>query len=101
MLPYCRAMANVNIVEERAKHYGPVGPNIERIAALWSAYLGSPVTAHDVAWMMVLLKCSRSRVDPTHLDNYEDAHGYVEIAEAMRIRELLTEVGERRKGSFE
>ena len=101
MLPYCRPMPNVKILDERAKHYGPVGPNIERIAALWSAYLGSPVSAHDVGWMMVLLKCSRSRVDPNHLDNYEDAHGYVGIAEAMRNREMLNEIGERRKDSFE
>lgn len=93
-------MPNVKILDERAKHYGPVGPNIERIAALWSAYLGTQVTAHDVGWMMVLLKCSRSRVDPNHLDNYEDAHGYVGIAETMRMREKLTEIGERRKESL-
>jgi hypothetical protein len=94
-------MPNVTILDERAKHYGPVGPNIERIAALWSAYLGSRVTAHDVGWMMVLLKCSRSRVDPNHLDNYEDAHGYVGIAEAMRLRETFEEMEQRRKESFE
>jgi len=94
-------MANVKILDERAKHYGPVGPNIERIAALWSAYLGARVTPHDVGWMMVLLKCSRSRVDPSHLDNYEDAHGYVGIAEAMRLRETFEEMERRRKDTFE
>jgi hypothetical protein len=94
-------MANVKILDERAKHYGPVGPNIERIAALWSAYLGSRVTPHDVGWMMVLLKCSSSRVDPSHLDNYEDAHGYVGIAEAMRLRETFEEMERRRKDTFE
>jgi hypothetical protein len=51
--------------------------------------------------MMVLLKCSRSRVDPNHLDNYEDAHGYVGIAEAMRLRETFEEMEQRRKESFE
>lgn len=94
-------MSNARILDERAKHYGPVGPNIERIAALWSAYLGQPIKAHDVGWMMVLLKCSRSRVDPNHLDNYEDAHGYVDIAAAMRNREMLHEIGEARKDTFE
>lgn len=94
-------MDNANILDERARHYGPVGPNIERTAALWSAYLGTRVMAHDVGWMMVLLKCSRSRVDPNHLDNYEDAHGYVAIAEAMRNREMLQEIGESRKDTFE
>ena len=94
-------MPNVTILEERAKHYGPVGPNIERIAALWSAYLGTSISAHDVGWMMTLVKCSRSRVDPNHLDNYEDARGYVTIAEQMRNREFLNEVEERRKASFD
>jgi hypothetical protein len=89
-----------DILDQRAKHYGPVGPNIERIAALWSAYLGSNITAHDVGWMMVLVKVSRSRVDPNHLDNYEDARGYATIAEQMRNRELLQEIGERRKGTL-
>lgn len=90
-----------DILKQRAKHYGPVGPNIERIAALWSAYLGYPVRAHDVGWMMVLVKCSRSRVDPDHLDNYEDARGYTTIAEQMRNREFLQDLGERRKGTLD
>ena len=94
-------MGNVSIIDERAKHYGPVGPNIERVAAMWSAYLGVPIKAHDVAWMMVLMKCSRSRVDPNHLDNYEDAHGYVDIAMQLRNREMLREVGERRMGNLD
>lgn len=94
-------MGNVSIIDERAKHYGPIGPNIERIAALWSAYLGQRVTAHDVGWMMTLVKCSRSRVDPNHLDNYEDARAYVTIAERMRNRELIQEMGERRKGTLD
>ena len=74
----------VKIVEERALHYGDPGVNVRRIAALWGAYLGVNVAAHDVAWMMVLLKASRSKVDPQHLDNYEDAHGYASIAETLR-----------------
>lgn len=73
------------ITDTRAVTYGPVaGPNIPRIAALWSAYLGVPVTAHDVGWMMALVKASRSKHDPGNVDNYVDAHGYVAIAEALR-----------------
>ena len=78
------AAERTDIIEERAKHYGDPGMNVRRIAALWGAYLGVDVTAHDVAWMMVLLKASRSKVDPDHLDNYEDAHGYTDIAESLR-----------------
>jgi hypothetical protein len=75
----------MDILQERAAHYGPVGPNIRRTAALWSAYLGVEITPHDVGWLMVLLKASRSKVDPGHLDNYEDGRGYINIAEMMRV----------------
>lgn len=74
----------VRIIEERAQHYGDPSVNMRRIAALWSAYLDVEVTAHDVAWMMVMVKASRSKVDPQHLDNYEDAVGYAEIARLLR-----------------
>ena len=74
----------MDIIEERGQSYGPVGPNIVRIAALWSAFLGVPITGHDVGWMMVLLKASRSKQDPQHADNYLDAQGYVHIAEQQR-----------------
>lgn len=67
-----------------------------RVAALWSAFLGRTVTAHEVAWMMVLMKASRSLVDVNHLDNYEDAKGYVDIAESLRALERVRAAGEAR-----
>lgn len=76
-----------HIVEERGRSYGGQEDgyeNMRRIARLWTGYLGTPVTAHDVAWMMVLLKASRSRQDPEHLDNYTDAHGYVQLCQELR-----------------
>lgn len=75
------------IVAERAQSYGGEGDgyaNLRRIAGLWSAYLGVPVTAHDVCWLMVLLKSSRSSQDPSKLDNYVDGHGYLDLAERLR-----------------
>lgn len=74
----------MGIVEERGKSYGSGEENLTRIARLWSSYLGTPVTAHDVCWLMVLLKSSRSRQDPDHLDNYLDAKGYTDLAERLR-----------------
>jgi hypothetical protein len=73
----------MNIVSERAEHYGDPRANLDRIAGLWSAYIGYPVTAHDVAQMMVLTKISRSKVS-NHDDNYTDAIGYTEIARDLR-----------------
>jgi len=87
----------MDIVEERAKSYGDPAENITRIAALWSAYLGVEIYAHDVSWMMVMLKASRSKNDPANLDNYEDGHGYVEIAERLRFHEKLQMIAHRRK----
>ena len=76
----------MSIVDERAAHYGPGDENMSRIARLWSAYLNlrTPLTPSDVAWMMVMVKASRARVDPEHLDNYRDAEGYAQLAERLR-----------------
>lgn len=74
----------MDIIEQRAEHYGDPRPNHDRIAGLWSAYLDTTITAHDVAQLMVLLKVARSKVDPWHDDNYVDAHGYLDIAKAVR-----------------
>lgn len=74
----------VDIVEQRAAYYGDPRPNHERIAGLWSAFLDTTISAHDVACMMVLLKVARSKVDPFHDDNYTDAIGYAEIAKRVR-----------------
>lgn len=74
----------MDIVTERAQHYGDPRPNHDRIAGLWSAYLGTPITAHDVAAMMVLLKVARAKVDPGHDDNLIDIIGYAEIMRKVR-----------------
>jgi len=74
----------VDIINERAQHYGDPRPNHERIAGLWSAYLDTTMTPHDVAIMMCLLKLARAKVDPWHEDNYTDLIGYAEIARQVR-----------------
>lgn len=74
----------MSILDERARHYGPGDENLTRIARLWSAYLNRPISASDVCWMMVMLKASRAKIDPDHLDNYVDASGYIELAQRVR-----------------
>ena len=69
----------MDIVEQRAEHYGDYFVNWARIAKLWSAYLGHDIDPHDAAMMMILLKASRSR-QAFHEDNYVDISGYAEIA---------------------
>jgi hypothetical protein len=82
--PTCDQDPPAGIVTQRAEVYGDPRPNHERIAALWAAWLGTPVTGHDVAWMFVLAKGSRSKANPGHGDNYVDAHGYLDIAEELQ-----------------
>lgn len=77
------AFTNPGIVAQRATYYGDPRPNHDRIAGFWSAWLGVPVTAHDVAAMMVMVKLSRCKVAPSYGDNYVDAHGYLDIAQEM------------------
>jgi hypothetical protein len=72
-----------DIVEQRAEHYGDPKPNMERTAALWSAYIGTDISAHDVSICMMLVKISRAKVS-AHEDNYVDIRGYSEIAQALR-----------------
>jgi hypothetical protein len=74
---------NMDVLKDRDKQYGDFRENFQRIADLWTAHLGYPVTAHDVAWMMVLLKAARSKGNAQHQDNYLDAKGYVELAELL------------------
>lgn len=74
----------MGIVDQRSEHYGDPRPNHDRIAALWSGYLDTTLSAHDVAMMMCLLKIARAKVDPWHEDNYTDLHGYAEIAQQVR-----------------
>lgn len=71
------------ILDTRENDYGDVRVNHERIAALWSAYLGYPINAHQVAVCMSLMKISRLRNTPDHEDSYEDLTGYLHIARQL------------------
>lgn len=68
---------------QRAIDYGDVNESFTRIAALWSAYMGVTIYAHDVAYMMVLLKISRLRGSKGHLDSVTDAIGYLLCSDSI------------------
>ena len=67
---------------ERRQDYGDMADSFERIAGLWSAYLGKHVDSLDVAKMMILLKVSRAKHN-NHRDSYIDIVGYVECADQL------------------
>ena len=62
--------------EDRRKEYGDVKDGFQKIADLWSAYLGTPITVHQVAHMMILTKVARLQHNPSHLDSITDIVGY-------------------------
>jgi len=83
--------ANRLITEDRAAEYGSAITSFNRIAALWSTYLGAHVCAEDVALMMVLLKTVRARSSPRKQDSYDDMCGYSALAAELAIGELTDE----------
>lgn len=68
--------------EDRNEQYGPPEQNLQRIAEMWSSYLGHRVTKEDVALMMVLVKISRSKAGYSR-DNAVDGVAYFLIHDSM------------------
>jgi len=64
------------ITTSRAETHGSYEENYTRLAGMWSAYLGVPVSVVDVTNMLVMLKIARARTKPKHADNWIDMVGY-------------------------
>ena len=79
--------ANKLVGGDRQKDYGDKVDNHSNIAKLWSAYLDIPVTAHDVALMMVLLKMASTKLGAVSRDTYVDMAAYGAIAGEIKFRE--------------
>ena len=71
---------------ERQDDYGPPEASLSRISAMWSAYLGHPVSARDVALLLALLKIARE-ANRSKEDNLLDAAGYIGLASDMAAME--------------
>jgi hypothetical protein len=76
------------INQERRAEYGDPKENFDRIAKMWSAYLGFEICGADVAVMMVLLKVSRIKGSPEKQDTYDDMTGYSALAAELAIGDL-------------
>jgi hypothetical protein len=72
---------------DRQKDYGDKVENHNNIAKLWSAYLDIPVTAHDVAILMSLLKVARTKLGAVSKDTYVDMSAYSAIAGEIKFKE--------------
>lgn len=67
---------------DRSRTHGKPEDTLERIARLWSAYLGTEITAAQCASMMALLKIARSR-HAYDRDHYLDGIAYLLLAESL------------------
>ena len=74
------------ITVDRAATHGDAEDSFQTIADVWSWWLSNrplpddPLTAADVAMMMVLFKAGRIAGNSTHKDNYVDLAGYAALA---------------------
>lgn len=64
---------------ERRGDYGDAQTSFRKIAAMWTTYLGYPVSPKDVAICMALLKVCRESNAHKH-DNLVDMAGYIGLA---------------------
>lgn len=80
---YCDKAASL-IGGDRAADHGDFRECHAMIAEFWSVYLGFPVSSHNVAQMMALLKLARMRTGRLKEDDDVDMIGYVALGAALR-----------------
>lgn len=80
-LPSITKEAENIIFGDREATYGEPNKNLLMIANLWSAYLGTKLTATQVCDMMILLKVARLKNSPQHRDSMVDIVGYTLLKE--------------------
>jgi hypothetical protein len=71
------------VSEQRALQHGDYVQQHRRVAALWGTYLGTRVTAENVAFCMVLLKVARDEIGSSNLDDGVDASAYTALWAAL------------------
>lgn len=74
----------------RRDAYGTVNESFHRIALMWTAYLGVPITPQDVAMMMLQLKVARARQgilsdSRPQWDSLVDIVGYALCSETLLL----------------
>jgi hypothetical protein len=79
------ATAAALIGGDRNETHGNIADNMQKIANLWNAYLGTQtIEAKDAAIMMALVKAARIRTGQPTDDHFIDFVGYGAIAGEVR-----------------
>ena len=71
--------ASLTVGGDRQDDYGDARASHERIAALWSAFLGVEILPWQVDVLMILMKCSRLATSPDKTDSWVDIAGYAAL----------------------
>lgn len=69
----------------RAQAYGDAHESFGRIAGLWSALLGTPISPAEVAMCLAALKLSRLATDSRRFDSWADLIGYAALGAELAI----------------
>jgi hypothetical protein len=75
---------------DRAQTHGDMEENFNRVADLWTAYLGKridcPLNAVDIGNMMALLKIARTQGGEVNADDFVDGAGYLACAGEIALK---------------
>ena len=74
--------AKITVTGDRRDDYGAAHTSFSRIAAMWGAYLDTPIEARDVAAMMALLKVARLAAGIKR-DSWLDLAGYAALGASI------------------
>lgn len=80
------------VCAERQAAYGPPQKNHDMTAALWSVYLGIPISARDVCLLNGLQKVSRDRCGKPKRDNLTDLAGFADNAHRVSAEHIVAGV---------
>tara|TARA_R100001369_G_scaffold41203_1_gene67302 strand:+ start:1595 stop:1909 length:315 start_codon:yes stop_codon:yes gene_type:complete len=73
----------------RATQHGDYTVLHQKVASMWSAYLGHPVSGSEVAFCMALLKAARSKVGSYNEDDAVDGAAYTALWGALDEAEKI------------
>ena len=76
------------IVRQRRENYGSPRKNFRRIATMWEAILGCPVSLRTVGLMMIAVKLARDVHTPQR-DTLVDIAGYVDCIDVIEREESM------------
>lgn len=96
----CRTAAGM-VSGERARSHGDWTRTFDRIAAVWSGFLGVPITGKQAALMMAQFKTVRADAGEYNPDDFADISGYGAGAGEIAAREHKARSGRTAAGTKE